>query len=342
MPTPTLILTADPGFADLALAELQQAGPGAQIGAELGAGVWTVTAVSFAALAAAWREAPPIFVRHICPVQALFPLPGTPADVPQLSTAVGEHFSGWLEAQVPFSVQTRILAPLPYKPFAVNTAVAHALQAQTRAPLDIRRPQQILSLVLAAGQAYAGLSIAVDNISDWAGGERRLARTAGQISRAEFKLVEAWEWFRLGGLTGGEALDLGAAPGGWTRILRQKGFRVTAVDPAPLHPDLGADPGVIYRPLTAEAYLAQPPPPFDLLVNDMRQDARDSARLMAAFAPHLRPGGAALMTLKLPRETRPSLMAQTFHILRQAYHVAGARHLFHNRREVTVYLQPRR
>lgn len=341
MTNPTLILTADPDFADLALAELQQAGPGAQIGAELGDGVWLITAVSFATLADVWRQDPPIFVRHICPVQVTFPLPNSGTDLPALATAVTDYFSRRFDQQLPFSVQTRLLVPLPYKPFAVNTAVAQPLQDRTGAPLDVRRPQQILSLVVAGTQVYAGLSTAVDNISDWAGGERRLARAADQISRAEFKLVEAWEWFRLGAFTGSIALDLGAAPGGWTRILRQKGFRVTAVDPASLHPDLQADPAVAFKPLTAEAYLAQSPPLFDLIVNDMRQDARDSARLMVSFAPHLRSGGLALMTLKLPRQTRPSLLEQSFHILRAGYRVAGARHLFHNRREVTVYLRSR-
>ncbi|MFW5942052.1 MAG: 50S rRNA methyltransferase, partial [Chloroflexota bacterium] len=70
-----------------------------------------------------------------------------------------------------------------------------------------------------------------------------------------------------------------------------------------------------------------------------RLDARDSARLMVAYAPHLYRDGQALMTLKLPEENQVPIIEHAFNILRQAYTIAGARQLFHNRSEVTVWLQ---
>jgi 23S rRNA (cytidine2498-2'-O)-methyltransferase len=247
-----------------------------------------------------------------------------------------------VEPSLPFSVQTRILGDSPLKPFDVNTAVAAAIQAQTGARLDTRRPQQILSVVVAGQTAYLGLSLAAHNLSDWAGGARRFAREEGQISRAEFKLLEALEWFKIDLPPGGVALDLGAAPGGWTRVLRQRGQFVTAVDPADLHPSLAKDSKVRHKRMTAEAYLASGPDRFDLIVNDMRQDARDSARLMVAYAPYLRPGmSGAVMTLKLPENGRANVIDHAFNILRNGYHLAGARHLFHNRSEITVYLKER-
>ena len=179
------------------------------------------------------------------------------------------------------------------------------------------------------------------NLSDWAGGKRRFAREKGQISRAEFKLLEALELFAIDLPPHSVALDLGAAPGGWTRVLRQKEQFVTAVDPARLHPRVARDSGVRHKQMTAEAYLKAGPDRFDFIVNDMRLDARDSARLMVAYAPYLYRHGAAIMTLKLPEENREKIIDHTFDILRQAYVIAGARQLFHNRSEITVYLKPR-
>lgn len=339
---PTLILTADPDFDDLALAELRRARPEAQILEQLAPGVWPVAlAGGFIALAEQWRQQPPIFVRHICPVHAAISLNGTAKDVTTLERAVKSEFSELVEPELPFSVQTRIFSAVAYKPFDLNARLSDAIQTITGAPLDVRQPDQILSVVVAPHLGYLGLSAAVHNLSDWAGGERRFARETGQISRAEFKLLEALAVFPLQLPPRGVTLDLGAAPGGWTRVLRQRQQYVTAIDPAELHPSLQNDPGVRHKRITAEDYLAEGPDTFDLIVNDMRLDARDSARLMVAYAPYLYPHGAALMTFKLPEEGREQVLDHAFNILRSAYHVAGARQLFHNRSEITVYLKPK-
>jgi 23S rRNA (cytidine2498-2'-O)-methyltransferase len=47
------------------------------------------------------------------------------------------------------------------------------------------------------------------------------------------------------------------------------------------------------------------------------------------------------MTFKLPGEGRLAALDHAFNILRPAYQVAGARQLFHNRSEITVYLRPK-
>lgn len=339
MKTPTFIFTAAVDSADLALAELAKAQPAAEVIEMLGEGIWAGTAVPFSSLADVWQQHPPIFVRHVCPVHLTLPLTEMP-DVPWLAEAIGVDLAAWIDPQTPFSVQTRVLSHAPYKPYDINTAVAQSIQQMTAAPLDVRAPGQILSIVITQKAAYAGVSLAVYNLSDWAGGMRRFAREPGQISRAEFKLLEALELFRIALPPRGIALDLGAAPGGWTRILRQRQQYVTAVDPAALHPSLRQDKHVRHLRLTAETYRKQGPDHFDLIVNDMRLDARDSARLMVAFAPYLYAHGSALMTVKLPAQAQPALIEHTFDILQHAYRIAGARQLFHNRSEITLHLKP--
>jgi 23S rRNA (cytidine2498-2'-O)-methyltransferase len=343
---PTAIITTDPDFADLAQVELVESVPGTNRLASLAEGVWLVSLPqSYWQLAETWRQQPPIFVRHMNPVQEATPLSRSAEAVDTLRSTALASFADLVDPSLPFSIQTRIFADVSFRAYDVNTAISQGLIAQTAAPLNVRAPQQILSVVVAPYQketmGFLGLAPAVYNLSDWAGGKRRFAREKGQISRAEFKLLEALEVFDVALPPRGVALDLGAAPGGWTRVLRQKEQYVTAVDPAVLHPSLQQDPNVRHLQLTAEAYLEAGPDQFDLIVNDMRLDARDSARLLVAYAPYLYRHGRALMTLKLPEEKRENVIDHTFNILRRAYAIVGARQLFHNRSEITVYLKPK-
>jgi 23S rRNA (cytidine2498-2'-O)-methyltransferase len=347
--TQLLLLTADPDFSALALDELLRDSPGATTRALLAPGVALIElGEPFLALAERWQSAPPIFVRHIAPVHHQLALQATAEDLASLCALVLAEIAPQLDVHRSLSVQTRLFAQLPYKPFDLNTSLATALNEATGVAINVRRPEQILSVAVAtmpdahlpATMALVGLSYARQNLSDWAGGTRRFARELGQISRAEFKLLEALECFAIRLPAHGVALDLGASPGGWTHVLRQHGQYVTAVDPGELDPRLADDHGVRHKRMTAEAYLDSDPDQFDLIVNDMRMDARDSARLMVAYARLLYPHGFALMTLKLPARRRHNVIDHTFQLLGTAYQLAGARHLFHNRSEITLYLKP--
>jgi 23S rRNA (cytidine2498-2'-O)-methyltransferase len=343
--TTTWIATADPDFVDLARDEIRAADAGARVAEELAPGVLRIEGkISFGVLAEAWSTRPPIFVRHVSPIHTVVSLPGNGHDLGVLEEAVAAEIMPYLEPELRFSVQTRVFGDLPLKPFDVNQRVAAYVQDAAGPALDVRAPEQVVSVVCVAreedrSRAYIGASLAAHNLSDWAGGMRRFAREEGQISRAEFKLLEALEAFHLDLPPRGVALDLGAAPGGWTRVLRSRGQYVTAVDPGDLDPRLAQDSGVRHRRMTAEAYLADEPDQFDVIVNDMRMDGRDSARLMVACAPLLYRHGWALMTLKLPEQRRAPVLDHAFAIVREAYAIVGARQLFHNRSEITVCLR---
>jgi 23S rRNA (cytidine2498-2'-O)-methyltransferase len=176
-------------------------------------------------------------------------------------------------------------------------------------------------------------------VSDWAGGVRRFKREEGQISRAEFKLLEAMESFGLSLQAGDAALDLGAAPGGWTRVLRKYGMNVVAVDPAVLDARLASDVTVTHVREVAQSYLSKTDEQFDVILNDMRMDARDSAQIMVKAARNLKASGWALLTLKLPKKRMVSFYTSALAVMRESYDVIGARQLFHNRSEVTVALK---
>jgi len=355
---PQLILTCDPDFNDLALDEFRRDSIYGAPVAELAPGIWLAECDDgFWGLAETWQQRPPIFVRHICPVDAVLPLTGAAEDVAALAALAEDEFADSLDLDLPYSVQSRVLSSdLPFKPFDLNIAISGALTEATGAVVDVRAPAHVLSVVCAkvieadrrpltadgatrnSQLAFLGLSPTDLNLSDWAGGVRRFAREEGQISRAEFKLLEALEVFRIDLPPRGVALDLGAAPGGWSRVLRQRDQFVTAIDPAELDPRLAEDKAVRHKRMTAEEYLADEPDEFDLIVNDMRMDARDSARLMLAYAGQLYRHGIALMTFKLPEDDRKRIVDHAFGILRQKYEIMGARQLFHNRSEITVFL----
>lgn len=348
--TSQYIITFDADFADLALDELLAADAEARVEGSLAPGVDLVNGErSFTNVAAAWRAKPPAFVRHICPVHVVLPLSGEASDLETLNEALVEAIAPQVEGERSFSVQSRVLAETAYKPFDVNTLLAGTVTTIAGAPLDVRAPRQVISVVIgdtASGEevglrGFLGLSGVEDNLSDWAGGVRRFARDPEQVSRSEFKLLEALEVFHIDLPPRGVALDLGASPGGWTRILRQRAQYVTAVDPGSLHPSIGADKGVRHLRMTAEDYLARDPDTFDVIVNDMRMDGRDSARLMVQYAGCLYPHGIVLMTLKLPERKRRQVIDHALHILQARYEIVGMRQLFHNRSELTLYMRLR-
>src|SRR5262249_55008520 len=112
----------------------------------------------------------------------------------------------------------------------------------------------VLSCCVTPRGLYVGINTAATSLADWAGGRVRLSRSEAQISRAEFKLEELFKLHPLQAAPG-RALDLGASPGGWTKVLRSLGWSVHAVDPAPLDPRVLRDSGVRYAQQTAGEFL---------------------------------------------------------------------------------------
>lgn len=300
--------------------------------------------VSFTAFAAEVARHAPIFIRHIAPVQIEAALQADASDLTTLQE-VALSLADRLDPHRTFAVQARVLAEgsLPYRKFTLNSLLSERLEAQTGVVMECRRPEQVVSVLCTPTQGYLGVSHADQNRSIWPGGEQRFKREEAQISRAEFKLLEALSVFGLQLPSQGVALDLGAAPGGWTRVLRSHGQKVVAVDPADLDARLRRDRGVVHIHKRVQNYLPCAAR-FAVLVNDMRMDALDSVAIMQTARACLEPGGLGILTLKLPHAVgakHDSLATVLLALkrLRQDYIVLGARQLYHNRSEVTVALQ---
>ncbi|WP_146747116.1 SAM-dependent methyltransferase [Thermogemmatispora tikiterensis] len=350
-----VIATAQPEFFQPALAELQSLCQALTVEEELAPGIALCTVPEIRRFLHQAMEHMPIFVRHLAPAQAIVELSGTiEEDCARLALALAAlpEFA-WLGPGQHFAVQARLLPPvkqplacsLSYTSGQINQRLASVISEETGAIESIRKPRIVLSIALTAERGFVGISLAEENLSSWPGGERHFARLPEQISRAELKLLEALEVFNLTLPTEGEALDLGAAPGGWTRLLLQAGLRVVAVDPAALAPALReeASSRLEYRRCSAEVYLAEAlhqSRRFAVITNDMRMDARDAARLLVRAAELLRDDGFVLSVLKLPHVTKRiqplPVLREALGILQRTYALVRARQLFHNRQEVTV------
>lgn len=291
-----------------------------------------------------------VFVRHLAPVQRIVYLTNTEQDVGEIATEiVALPTFSQLERGTHFAVQTRFVqtdknfGERPYSSGRLNQGLAEAFAEETGAIEDIKKPQVIVSILCTMYQGYVGISTAEENLSAWPGGARHFAQTEEQISRAEFKLLEALEYFNLLLDAGEHVLDLGAAPGGWSRLLLEKGMSVVAVDPANLDPRLSGRKDLEHYRGYAEDYIEEAirnRQKFDVIVNDMRMDAREAARGLAYASRCLKSDGLVLSVFKLPHATvniNPLLtLKDALNIMGKAYGVVQAHQLFHNRQEVTV------
>ena len=345
-----LIVTAHPEFLDAALDELKRLDKELTSVELLAPGIALCATPHVATLVRLAAEQHPIFVHHLAPAQAIVTLTNTEEDVSKLAVAVASLPSfEQLERGQRFAVQTRIIqaegysVKRPYSSGQLNQVLAEAIAEETGAVESIKKPQIVVSLLCLAEKGYLGISLAKENLSNWPGGMRHFAQTPEQISRAEFKLLEALEGFGVSLPARGHVLDLGAAPGGWTRLLLEAGLHVEAVDPANLDPRLAKQPRLEHYRGYAEAYLehaVKTHKSFDVIVNDMRMDARDAARLLAQASKCLRSDGFVISVFKLPHATRQinplANLKEALNLLSRHYGIVQARQFFHNRQEVTV------
>lgn len=210
-----------------------------------------------------------------------------------------------------------------------------------------RHPWRLMLFLADGATAYLCLgSTAV--APPWPLGVPRLKLLREAPSRSALKLEEAWHLFipreQWGTLltTGRTAVDLGAAPGGWTWQMIRRGMRVEAVDNGPLAPVVADDKLVTH--LRADGFTYQPKRPADWLVCDM---VEKPARVTALIGRWFVNGWCrqAIFNLKLPMKSRWQEAQLNIGRLCNELDDAGlvyevhARQLYHDREEITVYLR---
>ena len=299
------------------------------------------------------KEAKPVFLRHIFPVEFIFGynniLENSGFD------AIINKYKSQIAQNTALSVQVRSkTGGKAYNLKEIKNYISEKFEKlENINELNsgyISNPQKIISVFISEDIIYAGISDAVNNLSSWSGGMRHYALNESVISRAEFKLLELFEYFpELVNLNNNKnkqekltALDLGASPGGWTKILIEKGYKVTAVDPNKLSDVLNDNPDVEYYKCLTEDFFAKnikKRGSFDLITNDMRMHSVQSAKIMAEACGFLKDGGYLIMTLKLNKSGKTDLIRKTLNILKDKYEALFLKQLFHNRSEVTAVMR---
>lgn len=151
-------------------------------------------------------------------------------------------------------------------------------------------------------------------------------------------------------LRGLHALDLGAAPGGWTSCLVEHGAaHVAAVDPAELAAAVLALPQVEHMRMRSEqamAVLRARGERFDVLVCDMNCAPAEAAAMVQTISGAVRPRGLLVLTLKRTArngEQWKAAVAEAERLLARSWCEVRIVHLFANtNHERTILARKRR
>jgi len=209
------------------------------------------------------------------------------------------------------------------------------------------RSQWRLQLFVLSGDRMALGMAPAENAALWPHGIPRLKFPKQAPSRSTLKLEEAWHWFVPRDewdtrLTGGRAVDLGAAPGGWTWQLVQRGMFVHAVDNGPMNDDLMESGQVTH--CREDGYLFVPDKPVDWMVCDMVDKPIRTAAMVVEWAVN---GYCreAMFNLKLPMKQRYKETERCLRHIEDELRARGlqwqlrAKQLYHDREEITCHLR---
>jgi 23S rRNA (cytidine2498-2'-O)-methyltransferase len=331
------ICTANHGFASYAMEELRRLFPEISF-QQLVAGEVFAAEVPLTREETLERIAAhePIFLRHIQSVDRVQQLHANADDLEELSHTVRNAQAVFSGSTTSVHVRRVDRSPFPYSA-ADTKAVLDAVLLEIGSEPTMSEPAMILSVYAGKDTIFIGWGTPAEQLSDWPGGAVRFQREEGQISRAKFKLLEAERTFGLNYAVFRSALDIGAAPGGWTSLLLERGLAVTAVDPAELHPSLSGYPRLTALKKNAGEVKFQPGA-FDLLVCDMSWSPLQMVKLVLDLQQALAEGGTAIVTVKLMHRKPLQTIRDVISRFETVFELRKAKQLFHNRDEITLYL----
>lgn len=179
------------------------------------------------------------------------------------------------------------------------------------------------------------------------GGTKYISQSSPDaISRAGAKIAEALHYlgmYRPALKKGARWLELGASPGGMTSELLGKGYKVTALDRAPLDKRLDGQPGLQFAMMDVAAFRPNSGMTYEAILSDMNGDPRESIGQVIRLSKNLNPGGIVIFTLKTQGIITYSEMNELYQFAIQSATAAGlchlaTTHLTYNRHELTLFL----
>lgn len=290
------------------------------------------------------KDINPIFIRYIFPIQIELELTyDKDSDLEMILDKVKTICS--LKSGEKFSVQARMVrgpGEGVYNSKDVEIKLGEYYEDKGCIPIFsndtlINYDIHVISVFVKEKKCYVGYSMAGDNLNFQCNEYRILENEPIEICRAENKLKEAICKFSLKLQGEGNALDVGAAPGGWTKVLADYGYQVSAVDPGNLDKRLNSYNNIKHYKARVENVKFDKF--FNLITCDMNGDPLKTAEFMCKIHNNLEDDGYSIITLKLPFRDEEDRIQRSLNILKQAYKIISVKNLTHNRREVTVFMQ---
>lgn len=271
-----------------------------------------------------------VFVRHIFKVDKIINLG------PDTYSHITEFLTANLNKLQSFCIQIRKTLNS-----SLNNELVYNIASQLQTDgytLDVKYGKQIVSIFANDKCLYLGIGNQQENLSRFKGGEYHFAITPDFICRAEHKLLEAIDAFDIDFSNKHLAVDLGSAPGGWSKVLCENGLKVCSVDPAALNEKFKQTANIIHYKQTAQEFLrTNTDKKFDVLVNDMKMDSYKTVEVVNLFYEQMNKGAYVIVTFKLPHNFKTQQIKHCLNDLEKKYTIIAARQLFHNRSEITVF-----
>ncbi len=174
--------------------------------------------------------------------------------------------------------------------------------------VDLDNPDTILWVDIIQEKAFLSVLSPEDIVKKTPIVTRRWKKGERPVSRAELKMREVMAEFSEIFTSEKTALDIGAAPGGWTRAMAPKLKKVIAVDRAKLAPEVMALPNISYVKERAENIELDEK--VDIIANDANLLHMQSAQISIELAgKYLKEGGALIHTVKfaiIPKTGSPA------------------------------------
>ncbi len=262
---------------------------------------------------------------------------------------------------------------------AKDIEVELGLALETREDIpNLKNPDIMLYVILKGDKAYVFMGDFRDAYGSALDHFRHRNMDAevleNRISRAEFKVYEAVNYFGIKLEQGMRALDIGAAPGGWTRYLIKNGLRVVAIDAGNI--DYAKMPKGIRMAIAPgenrEAYNVEGIDilaaselegrgkdyellhikelfgriklstlvglgPFDILCIDINIPAQEAAVIAAVCSEALKAKGKLILTLKMTDDNIERNVEKSKEALAATYDGIRVKKLPHDRKELTLF-----
>jgi len=206
---------------------------------------------------------------------------------------------------------------------------------------------RLMLLFLDGQQVHIGFHF-TNNACKWPDGILHLKSPKDAPSRSTLKLEEAWHWFvpkRQWGqriAAGMRAVDLGAAPGGWTWQLVKRSMMVEAIDNGPMKGDLMETGQVTHH--MVDGFKFSPSKKAHWMVCDMAEAPIKVAERMAHWVVNDW-CAETIFNLKLPMKKRHAEVKACIELMEEKFAQAeievemGFKHLYHDREEITCHIR---